>query len=713
MSLQYPNYLDYEDDYERHYQKLTKGPFLDQISMDEAESYLYHNIITTNLINYTFKYIQSQIHKNITLETYIVQHPSQFEEIRTRIPQYAIVITFKGMKYGGMLWDTLNEQIFLINGNSQLEDAFTDQQIYHIKSYSKDLLSVIAAVFIRILNDKNKDLSKIDSIFQECLDHALIKWVLLKQYRIKQMKQKGESYSRILDDNFLKDINSSQSHSNLKSKKQTYLLPLTEMNNQSKSFSELAQADNQLENKRRQPSSQSRHRSLIKIDNHPNLGQEHGQKQAQAQKQVYGQQQEYQKKQLEFMQKQEYQYKQKQIQIQQQEQEQKQQNQNYKQNQTLSLNKTPKAYQINIQEPSNDNIDFIKESISVKDFLDGMNNLKQHIVKKDPKDQNIATTYPYYSPEQVLKLKFDDLEGMLQDQVKGNKNSMNYTKPIEKLLHLLKYYSKYNPYQYEIIVNQYSDFIQDKLLENIGLPRAVQNTHKTFQSSPIPTSKSIGRDMKMDQDPVIDLKFNQKIYLTEYNQLKDSLILSQNIMDIYFKYLQETFQRVLILPLEFYQVLSQNVVKARSFTDRYQGRNNTIFDLFDQIFIPIQLTKNEYVGVYIDFNYKIMYYINTLERTERKYPLRVEILDMPIMQFIVKFIKNEYNVKVMKSFNILNWKFVEFQNEYAQDITHGGLVLVYIIDSICNHENVLGNTQRLKMFMSKILVVIKKLRIER
>ncbi|CAD8156061.1 unnamed protein product [Paramecium octaurelia] len=620
MSSQYPNYLDYEDDYERHYQKLTKGPFLDEISMDEAESYFYYNIITTNLINYTFKYIQSQIHKNITLETYIVQHPTQFEEIRTRIPQFAIVITFKGMKYGGMLWDTLNEQIFLINGNSQLEDAFTDQQIYHIKSYSKDLLSVIAAVFIRILNNKSKDLSKIDSIFQECIDHALIKWVLLKQYRIKQMKQKGESYSRILDDNFLKEINSSQSHSNLKSKKQTYLLPLTQMNNQSKSFSELAQADNQPENKRRQPTSQSRHRSLLKIDNQPNLGQvqkqELVQNQEHGQKQAYGQQQGYQQKQQDLMQKQEYQQKLEQVQTQKQEQEQKQQN--YKQNQTLSLNKTPKSYKINIQEPSNDNIDLIKESISVKDFLDGMNNLKQHIVNKDPKDQNIATTYPYYSPEQVLKLKFDDLEGMLQDQVKGKKNSMNYAKPIEKLLHLLKYYSKYNPYQYEIIVNQYSDFIQDKLLENMGLPRAVQNTHKTFQSSPIPTSKSIGRDQKMDQDPVIDLKNNQKIYLTEYNQLKDSLILSQNLMDIYFKYLQETFQRVLILPLEFYQILSQNVVKARSFTDRYQGRNNTIFDLFDQIFIPIQLTKNEYVCVYIDFNYKIMYYINTLERNESR-----------------------------------------------------------------------------------------------
>ncbi|CAD8066685.1 unnamed protein product [Paramecium primaurelia] len=673
MSTQYPNYMDYEDDYERYYQKLQKGPFLDEIQMDEAESYFYNNIITTNLINYTFKYIQSQINNNITLETYLVLHSNQFEEIRTRIPQYAIIITFKGMKYGAMLWDTLNEQVFLINGNSQVEDAFKDQQIFHITSYSKDLLSVISSVFIRILNNKNKDLANINMNFQDFINQSLIKWVLLKQYRIKQMKQRGESYSRFFDDDFLKEINQSQNHSRLNLKKQTLLLPLTQINNQSKSFSELIQADQQPDNKRSKPTSQLRQRSLIKINKQIDLSQD-------------------QKQDLFF----------------------KQGQQQQNSNQIPQLNKTNNHYsQNNNKEQSNQEIDSIKESISVKDFLDGMNNLKQYILNHDPKDQNIARTYPYFSPEQVLKLKLDDLESILQDQIKEKKNNIQNMKPIEKLMHLLKYYQKYNPHQYQIIVNHYSDFINDRLLENMGLPKNKKNNHKTFQSSPIPSSKSIGRDLKMDQDQVINLKYNQKINIYEYNQLKDSLILSQNIMEIYLKYLQETFQRVLILPLEFYEILSQNMLKARSFTDQYQGRNNTIFDLFDQILIPIKLTKNEYVGVYINFNYKIMYYINTLERIERKFPIRIEILDMPIIQFIVKFIKNEYNVKVMKSFNIFNWKFVEFQNEYAQDITHSGLVLVYIIDSICNHENVLGSIQRLKMFMNKILVVIKKLQIER
>lgn len=38
--------MDYEDEYERYYQKLTKGHFLDEISMDEAESYFY--VLTLN-----------------------------------------------------------------------------------------------------------------------------------------------------------------------------------------------------------------------------------------------------------------------------------------------------------------------------------------------------------------------------------------------------------------------------------------------------------------------------------------------------------------------------------------------------------------------------------------------------------------------------------------------------------------------------------------
>jgi len=47
MSSQFPNYMDYEDDYERYYQKLTKGPFLDEISIEEAESYFY--VLTSNV----------------------------------------------------------------------------------------------------------------------------------------------------------------------------------------------------------------------------------------------------------------------------------------------------------------------------------------------------------------------------------------------------------------------------------------------------------------------------------------------------------------------------------------------------------------------------------------------------------------------------------------------------------------------------------------
>ncbi|CAD8126545.1 unnamed protein product [Paramecium sonneborni] len=615
MASLFPNYKDYDPQYQRYYQKLTKEPyFLDEITMEEAQSYFYNNIICTNIINYTFKYILSQIHKNITLETYLVLHTIQFQQIRTRIPQYAIIITFDGIKYAGMLWDTLNQIIFLINRNSQIESAFTDQSIYHIQSYSKDLLSEIAALFIRFLNNQDKHSTQIQFNFQQFTNESLIKWAMLKQYRNKQMKLNGESYSKIFDDDFLKDINQSPSNSS----QQTLLELQKVINNQSKSFSQFSQPNQLTQNQNKQTTQRLRQRSLFKISNKNDLSQE-----------------QVSTKQLEP----------------------KQNDSNLKQNQLPQLNKYPKQNQnpqIILQVPQNHQIDSLNESISVSDFLNYMNNFKQHILTQDLKDQSNPTTYPFFNPEQVLKLKLDDMETLLQDQVRYKKNTI--MKPTQKLLHLLKYYSKHNPYQYQIIVNKYSDFIHERLLERMGLPQTVKNVEKDlFSFSSIPQSKKREIDQKIIQDQVINLRFNQEINMYEYNQLKDQLILSQNLMDVYFNYLQETFQRVLILPFGFYQILSENFLKAKSYTDQYQGSGKTIFDQFDQIIIPIKLTKHEYVGVYIDFNYRIMYFINTLARSDRKFPFRVEILDMPIMQNIVRFIKNEYNTKIMKSFNILQW----------------------------------------------------------
>lgn len=61
-----------------------------------------------------------------------------------------------------------------------------------------------------------------------------------------------------------------------------------------------------------------------------------------------------------------------------------------------------------------------------------------------------------------------------------------------------------------------------------------------------------------------------------------------------------------------------------------------------------------------------MYLINTLERKDSiiyllflgKQPPYKEILDLPTMHFVSKFIENEYNHKVMRAFNILNWRII-------------------------------------------------------
>lgn len=86
-------------------------------------------------------------------------------------------------------------------------------------------------------------------------------------------------------------------------------------------------------------------------------------------------------------------------------------------------------------------------------------------------------------------------------------------------------------------------------------------------------------------------------------------------MDFYFCHLNESNSRALIMPLRFYQDLSQtNYQQSRHYTDKYYGKNHTIFDLFDKLLIPIKASQYEYVGVYFDFLTKSIYYINTLER---------------------------------------------------------------------------------------------------
>ncbi|CAD8210213.1 unnamed protein product [Paramecium pentaurelia] len=587
MSDQIPDYRDYDDEYERYLKKLVPGPFIHDITMTEAKEYLYNDVITPKLIQYTLQYIKTQIRRNVTVDANFITDINQIQAIRLTSSNYSIAVTVIKDILSALLWDTINQEILMIDRNPQIENTFINQKIIRIDSMTKDFISIIAGIYIRAINHQNFKLN-----FNDCQRQSLMKWVLLKQYRQQQMKENGESFSRILDDQFLKEVN--------KSKQQ-----------ESKQVSQIEYSQKQDNISYQQSHSQNQNSY-----NHSSKRYQYSQRQGQNQ-----------------------------------------------------------ISQSHISLPSTSRIDTMKDQISMKDFVQGMENIKNQILldvpqpdELKPKDYTLKPIIPFFSPEKVFRVKIEDLEELLKEQVKNQK--IQEPNPADQLQQLLTYYSQNNPEQYKILLNQYSDFIHEKMFEGMGLPSSTKSQiqiqpqfqqQQLRQSIQIPKSKSMlfskqpPMQPQLYQEEIVAIKFNKKINRQEFELLKQKLVLSQNIMEFYFSRLQEEFKRVLIFPIEFYNVLSQNPQKAQSFTDQYQGKNRTIFDQFDKVFIPVKISQYEYVGVYIDFQNKTMYYINTLERRDRKQPPYKELVDQPVMHFIMKFIENEYNLKVMRAFNIFNW----------------------------------------------------------
>ncbi|CAD8210014.1 unnamed protein product [Paramecium octaurelia] len=645
MSELIPDYREYDDEYERYLQKLGSGPFLYDITMTEAKEYIYNDVITPKLIQYTLLYIKTQVRRNVTVEITYIMDIKQLEAIHSTTSNYSLAVTaIKDAPLSAFLLDTVGQEILLINRNQQIEKAFMNQKIIRIDSLTNDFISILAGIFIRAINHANFKLN-----FSECQRQALMKWVLLKQYRYQQMKQNGESFSRILDDQLLQEVNQSRKNEQKSNSHQT---SQREQYQKQDNFSQL-KSISQLQS------------SFNPQSKPPQYSQRQGS--------------------------------------------------NYTSLSHVSL-------------PSASKVDIMKNHISAKEFVQGMETLKSQLLSDvpqpdelKPRDYTLKPIIPFFPPDEVFHIRQDDLEELLKEQVKNRK--IPEPNPADQLQQLLTYYQQYNPEQYKILLNQYQDFIHERMFEGMGLPSSTKSKmqvqpqfqqQQMRQSIQIPKSKSMlfpkqpQIQPQLYQEEIIAIKYNKKINRQEFELLKQKSVLSQNMMEFYFCHLQEEFKRVFIFPIEFYNVLSQNPEKAKSFTDQFQGRNRTIFDLFDKVFVPAKVSQYEYVGVYIDFQNKTMFYINTLERRDRKGPPYKELIDQPDMHFIIKFMENEYNLKVMRAFNILNWKFVEFKNEFAQHFNYSGLVLTYVIDSICNHKSAVGDDQILKEFKQKLLDAIRK-----
>ncbi|CAK59152.1 unnamed protein product (macronuclear) [Paramecium tetraurelia] len=157
-----------------------------------------------------------------------------------------------------------------------------------------------------------------------------------------------------------------------------------------------------------------------------------------------------------------------------------------------------------------------------------------------------------------------------------------------------------------------------------------------------------------------------------------------------------------LFPTQFYQTLCFNLLhstfrinyfEANQFTFEYTGQDETIFDIFDWLVIPIAEYPTEYSIVFVNLKRKTCYcYLLSSLSLRIRDPQYINPEKNPYMKNVISFLQYEFEIKLKKPREELgrfSYQFgvVNDVNSFGQSLNfdYSGLYALYIILHLVKH----------------------------
>ncbi|CAD8195279.1 unnamed protein product [Paramecium octaurelia] len=235
--------------------------------------------------------------------------------------------------------------------------------------------------------------------------------------------------------------------------------------------------------------------------------------------------------------------------------------------------------------------------------------------------------------------------------------------------------------------------------QSINLPTIRRQTSEFFQKSNI-TAKRYGMKLEvpMMQQFYKDGKVNNLIFNFLLKFFEEKSFHQRKNNNVFHHY----STNVKLFPTQFYQTLCFNLIhstfrinyfEANQFTFEYTGQDETIFDIFDWLVVPIVEYPTEYSIVFVNLKRKTCYcYLLSSLSLRIKDPQYINPEKNPYMKNVISFLQYEFEIKLKKPREELGrfsylFGVVNDTNSFGQSLNYdySGLYALYIILHLVKH----------------------------
>lgn len=154
------------------------------------------------------------------------------------------------------------------------------------------------------------------------------------------------------------------------------------------------------------------------------------------------------------------------------------------------------------------------------------------------------------------------------------------------------------------------------------------------------------------------------------------------------------FRRILFLPTDFFQILSQNDILAENIDYDHTApftRAQNIFTAFDYMFVPV-CYGDEYAVAVADFNNKLLIYFGTLKKEDLG-----DVAGNPVLKKIFLFLTKEFDKWYSRSIAAKGWKFLYGMNTKTDQIRESPLLVLLFADFLTHGNFVFSGIPRTKV----------------
>ncbi|CAD8093775.1 unnamed protein product [Paramecium primaurelia] len=318
-----------------------------------------------------------------------------------------------------------------------------------------------------------------------------------------------------------------------------------------------------------------------------------------------------------------------------------------------------------------------------------------------PKYSKLVTEYYNRLNEQTLQ----KLKPLFPQNIQQQESSQNN---ISQQSLKVPYSPQIQSLSYSKSSDRYNKPINPLIQPNFNVSKSFSQNQQLQNS--INLSKSIDPQFKPSpQNTVVCSRYNKQITYSEINLLQNKGEMTENLLNFYIRYLEEKQSslqlgtlkqlklRVFYLSTTFYKTLikeynnpdSISYQSASVYTSKHIGKDNTIFDKFDIILIPIVIASGlETILININLAQQTIYFYDSLingvgsQSMAQSHIAQNGLLNNPFLMCCLRFLEIEYNQKLMKTLSLLKWNIVYSPHEKIIENSKTNTMIAFLMTQI-------------------------------